>query len=190
MGGLEPLDGKERTAMAESPGEPESGGEARSYKGPVILLDRFLIDLNSPLPEFDSPSAKAYMAEDRQDLGRKLMALVCTPGLPPRVDVMNDLMGVDVPGLLPLVDWDTLVWPPLGQRCLLVVYERPLGGRLLTAFSVDNVPGNKQDLPKRIIESASSALLELSNRNISHRAIRPSNLFFMDEGKSTVVLGE
>ncbi len=176
--------------MAETPGETKNSDEAPTYSGPVTVGEHFLIDLNSPLPELDSPSATAYAAEDRRDLGRKLFALACTPGLPPRVEAMNTLRKSEISGLLQLTEWDIVDWPPQGRRCLVVLFERPLGGRLLNALAAGNVPIDKQELPSRIIESVLGALRDLANRNITHRAIRPSNLFFADEEKKTVVLGE
>ena len=46
----------------------------------VVLRDRYLIYTNRPLPELDTNSAKAFVAEDRQNLNRQYYALICTPG--------------------------------------------------------------------------------------------------------------
>ena len=102
--------------------------------GPVVFRDHYLIDTNTPLPDLDTPSAKAYAVEDRRDLGRKLFGLVCTPGLPTRIDAMNALKGEELEGLLPLVEWDTLDWPLLGQHTMIVIYHLPRGGKVMSAM--------------------------------------------------------
>ena len=107
--------------MAEKPEDKDR--EDSAPLRPVLLHDRYLINPGTPLGDLDSPSAKAYLAEDRHDLGRKLFALICTPGLPPRTNVMAVLKGDDIPGLLPLVEWDTIDWPPLGERSMVVIHE-------------------------------------------------------------------
>ena len=107
--------------MAESPNDAERAGKADAYVGPVLLRERYLIDPSSSLGELDSPSARAYAVQDRQNLNRKVFALVCEPGLPLRTKVMAALRGATFPGMMPLVEWDTVYWPPLGQRCMAVI---------------------------------------------------------------------
>ena len=91
---------------ADTPAPP-----AQTAGGPVLLHDRYLIDTTAPIPELDTPSAKAYKVEDRRELGRVLFGLVCTPGLPTRTDVMGELKDSELDGLLPLVEWDIVDWP-------------------------------------------------------------------------------
>ena len=146
--------------MAVSPQEADDGIEQGAFHGPVLLNDRYLIDPAAPLEDLDSPSAKAYMAEDRRDMGRPLFALICTPGLPVRVNAMAVLRGENFKGILPLVEWGALEWPPLGQSCMVVIFERPLGGRLTEDFSATGIQINEYDLPRRVIEPLSTALVE------------------------------
>jgi hypothetical protein len=159
-------------------------------RGPILLRDRFMIDPAGRLPELDSPSAEAYAVTDRKDAQRSLFALVCPPGLPPRTGVMAHLKGATVRGLLPLVEWDKVEWPLLGQRVMVVVYERPLGGRVIDAVEAGITRITEYDLTRRIIEPLLAALQALSVKGIPHRAIRPGNLFFYDKEMQTIVLGE
>ena len=176
--------------MAESPFEMVNGDEASARQRPVLLHNQYLIYPDSPLGDLDSLSAKAYAAEDRRDLGSKLFALICTPGLPPRERCMSTLRGEKLPGLLPLVDRGAVDWPPLGQHCMAVIYERPLGGRLVSLIASGEIQVNEYDIQSRIIEPLTQALLSLDTHNIRHRSIRPKNLFFMDEEKEELVLGD
>lgn len=164
--------------------------EATVPSGPVILADRFLVDPGNHLPEFDSPSARAFAVQDRRDATRQLFALVCTPGLPARVRVMAQLKGAAIRGLLPLVEWGAAFWPPSGQHCMVAIFEKPKGGRVVPLDSNKIARINEYDLPRRVIEPVMVALQDLASRQVAHRAIRPTNLFYLDETRQEIVLGE
>ncbi|MGB0671522.1 MAG: hypothetical protein ACPGNT_08500, partial [Rhodospirillales bacterium] len=172
-------------ATAEAPAAPPRA------KGPgIIMHDRYRLDPDTPLSDLDLPSAKAYLCEDRREAGRLLFCLICTPGLPTRADALVALKGVETPGILPLVDYGIIDWPPLGQRTTAIIYERPLGGRVADSHTSADFRVSEYELPKLIIEPLSGALLDFQNRGITHRAIRPNNLFFMDAEKTDIVLGD
>jgi hypothetical protein len=187
--------------MAVSPDQPQNGEDAaaverRVARGPVVLFDRYQISPQEPLPSLDTPSAKAYAAEDRRDAVRNLFALICTPGLPPRSKTMTLLRGTATIGFMPLVEWGTVDWPHLGQRCMAVIYERPQGGTLEQALApVEAGAGGderiaERDIARRIIAPLIKALQRLAGRDAAHRAIRPDNIHFMDAERRNVVLGD
>lgn len=157
---------------------------------PSILMDRYLIDPNTRLNELDTPSASAFAVVDQAEASRQLFALICTPGLPPRIEAMRALRGSGMPSLLPLVEWGIVNWEPLGQSCMAVLYQRPLGGRLASSAFGSNPRINEHDVVRQVIEPAVHCLMRLSGRGITHRAIRPNNLFFMDVEMREVVLGD
>lgn len=176
--------------MAESPNDAERADRADASAGPVLLRERYLIDPSSPLGELDSPSARAYAVQDRQDLKRTVFALICEPGLPPRTEVMAALRGATFPGMMPLIEWDTVFWPPLAQRCMAVIYARPQGGKLLLSATPEDGQINEHDLPRLVFDPLARAVNELARHKMTHGSIRPDNLFFMDEERTDVVLGE
>lgn len=180
----------EGTPAATPPAAKPAAAAPRGAYGPALLFDRYQINADRPLPELSTPSASAFAVDDRRDMGRQLFALVCTPGLPLRNHAATALRGSGVRNLLPLVDWGTVHWPPLGQRCMVVLYERPLGGRLTDVIAAGDGRITEHDLQRRIIEPLAGALQEMVDHGIAHRAIRPGNLFFMDEERRTLVLGD
>lgn len=173
---------QDETAAAPEPPPP--------VHGYALLQDRYQIDPNTPLADMDTPSAKAYAALDRRDTGRQIFALICTPGLPPRGNLLAVLRGNGIPGMLPMVDAGTIEWPPLGQRCMAVLYERPLGGKLAANAFGSNALVNEHDVVRRVIDPAVRTLLRLSARGFTHRAVRPNNMYFMDSDMREVVLGD
>jgi hypothetical protein len=179
--------------MGESDGlsPPPSEGNApqAASSGPVLLRERYLIDTGSPIHELDQPSAKAYAVEDRRDLSLKLYALACTPGLPVRMEAIRVLKGQEHTGILPLIDWDVVSWPPLGQATLLVIYERPLGGRVIDRLHRKDTRITEYDILRKVIEPLVYGLNVLSENGGPHRSIRPDNLYFFDDDMEDIVLG-
>ena len=171
------------------PVETPQSQVASAPLGPVVLHERFLIDAGQPITELDTPSAKAYAAEDRRDLGRELYGLVCTPGLPVRLDSIEFLKAHNSYNVLPLIDWDTVYWPALKQKTVIVIFARPLGGRLMNKIISKEAKITAYDIPRRIIEPLTLALQRLSDNDLTHRAIRPDNLLFFDERMEEIVLG-
>ncbi len=189
--GLVPPDIDAPDGADESDGlsPPPAVGASAARGGPVLLRERYLVDTANPLPEFDQPSAKAYAVEDRRDLSYKLFALACTPGLPVQIEAIKVLKGQDHAGLLPLVDWDVVFWPPLGQASMVIIYERPLGGRVVDRLHKKEARITEYDVPRKVAEPIIEGLQVLNEATGPHRAVRPNNLYFLDEDMEEIVLG-
>ncbi len=180
----------EPPATAGPPPEAAPPPAAGTGGGPVLVRDRYLIDTNKPLPDLDSPSAKAYAVEDRRDLGRKLFGLICTPGLPVRTGAIKAVKDADFPGILPLVDYDVAYWPPLGESTMVIIYQFPRGGRVIDRLAKKEIRITEYDLPRRIIDPLIQGLQIINDQGEPHRAIRPNNIYFLDEEMTDVVLGD
>lgn len=176
--------------MAEAATAPVPEAPSRTAGGVVYLRDRYVIDSTAALPELDTPSAKAFHCEDRREPGRRLFALICTPGLPPRTDAMALLKGCTIRGVMPLVEYDVAFWPPLGQRVMIVIYDRPLGGRVADLVASGDARITEYDLPKKVIDPLAAGLHGLWGMGIAHRSVRPNNLFFYDAERQDIVLGD
>lgn len=169
--------------------DDESDLSSQSFE-PAVLRDRYVIHPNEPLPELDQPSAKAFAVTDRRETERELFALICTPGMPTRTDAMNRLKGLDMKGLLPLVDWDSVFWPPFDRRTMAVIYTKPAGGRVMQKIEAGELKITEYDMSRRVIEPLAKAIADLDTLGVPHREIRPQNLFFMDTECQDIVLGD
>lgn len=165
--------------------EQKSGGD-----GAVVLRDRYLIYPGKAVPAMASPNADAFHAEDKRDPKKPLFALIVRPGVLTRTDSMRALKGSDCPGLMTLVEWGTMDWPPAGRKVMAVVYEKPMGGRVMASMSDDFKRIDEGDLLRKVISPLFSALRVLRSHNVTHRAIRPTNMFWATPEKDRVVLGE
>jgi len=157
---------------------------------PGMLRDRYLIRSGQPLPDLSTPSAEAFAAEDKRDSNRALFALICRPDLPPRVTVMRALKGVSSPGLQQLVEWGPMNWPPAGRQCMTVVYERPAGRRVMTSLKGEIRRVDEYEITKKVVEPLTSAIKEISSRGVTHRSIRPTNLFDMSGNGDRYAFGD
>lgn len=163
---------------------PKTGG------GAPVLQGRYTVYPDKPLPELNTPTAHAFLAEDRRDPQRPLFALVCRPNLPPRTSVMRALKGVQSPGLLQLVEWGPLFWAPAGRQCMTVVYDRPMGGRVMATLGAEIRRYDDWEVSKKLVAPLTAALRELGARGVTHRAIRPTNMFYMTGDRDSIVLGD
>lgn len=174
-------------AAAQDQGAKAQGGGSDAA---ALVQGRYHVFPTKPLPDLNTPTAQAFAAEDRRDAQRGLFALVCRPDLPPRNNVMRSLKGVQVPGLLPLVEWGPAYWAPTNRRCMMVVYERPGGGRVMSSLNTEIRRYEDWEVSKKLVGPLANALRELSSRGVTHRAIRPTNMYYMGGGHEGIVLGD
>lgn len=151
------------------------------------LKERYIIDYNEPLENLDMNGGKAYKTDDRIDKDRLLFALICGKETSPRHSILPYIKAIKSPHLLELIEYGTVVLPD-GDMAMALIYQRPLGGKVADDLSLPF----REDIAK--IQSLWIDLLEslqeLYSCGITHRAIRLENLFYADEGKKTVVLGD
>lgn len=174
--------------MAEQASEQQ---EAVVPAGPPgVLRDRYTIRSNEPLADMSTPNAEAFVAADKRDPKRPLFALICRPDLPVRVNVMRAIKGMQGAGQMQLVEWGPMNWPPAGRQCMTVVYERPTGKRLMANLRSECRRIDEYVITPKVVEPLVSAIRELTSRGITHRAIRTTNLFYMDESGDRIALGD
>jgi hypothetical protein len=177
----------EAKAASDAGAAPAAGGAS----GPsTVLRDRYAIYYQTRVAGLDTPNATAFQAEDRRQRGRPLFALVVTGPLPPRLQAMKQLKGLRSPGLMTLIEWGPVEWPPEDAVRMALIYEQPTGGRVMTRLSEGMRPNNDPHFAKNILRPLAVALGELNNHSVIHRAIRPTNMFYADSTGTRIVLGD
>ncbi len=156
----------------------------------VVVRDRYTLYCDRPIPSLDMPNALAYEVTDRKQEGRPLYALVCNPEMPPRISLMRVLKGLELPSVLPMIDWGVAEWPPMERKCVIVIYHRPLGGRVMDSLSATFKRIPDHQFTRAVIKPIADGLVELVQKGIAHRAIRPDNLYYIDEQRTRIVLGD
>lgn len=158
----------------------------------VAVVNRnYRVFLHLPLPLLDLPNAKAYQAEDVSSPDRRIFAYVCRPDLPVRKDHVRLRAGAKTEGLLPLVDGGVAYWKPMQRHTYFLIYERPLGGRVVMGKKFTPVLSKEEaDLVSKWVRPLLAGINNLAVRGLTHRSIRPDNLFYMDAEKTQIVLGD
>ncbi len=197
---------EEESARASGASGPATGAPAAPKKlsGPaddlaepgldllttVDLNNRYEIMPGAPIEKLDSPTASAFVARDRVLGYDDLFALVCDTDVVARRDILpriRDLMGG---ATLRLMDWGIVDWPKDGQRHFVIILEHPVGDALMADLGGEIAPMDELELTRVILPSVISALGQLSANRITHRAIRPDNIFYTDETRQGVIFGE
>lgn len=167
--------------------EPEAGGNSAKL---VRLGERFEIYPERALPELRSPNAAAYAASDRERPTAPLFALICDPELPPRHEMLSAHHGLRSEALMAPLEWDLVEWPATGRHHFAVIFDRPAGGRLVASMAGALSPVRDDDLLHHLLPPIVAALRELSSAGLTHRGIRPTNLFFRDAARRQLQFGE
>jgi hypothetical protein len=157
--------------------------------GSVIVAGRYEIVPGSPTTQFGTPPAQAYSAIDRVRPADPHFAVICAPELPPRQDVIAPLCTLHVAELITPRAWGVVDWAPLGRRCTALVFEEPGGARLCDALSDAIEPMPEEEILSALLPSALTGLKALAALGITHRAIRPTNLYRRAADRK-VVLGD
>ena len=165
-------------------------GQKQGMGNPVALRERYLVYPGAPVPECNNGEALAFQVQDRKDEDRQLFALVVRPGYPARIRVMRAIKDLDSPGLMNLVEWGVIDWPPASRKVMVAVYEKPLGGRVAVDLAKDFPRLSENDLQKKVIGPIIQTLRDLRARGITHRAIRPTNMFWASPAKDRLLLGD
>ena len=154
------------------------------------LDGRFSIDPGAPLEIFDSPAAPAYAAEGSRGGRDQYFALICDPRTHVRHDIIDPLRSVNNPHFLRPVDGGVIKWPPAKAKRFAILFEQPAGSRVMESPSQPIPPWDVEQATKWLLKPAVSVLRELAQKGITHRAIRPNNIFFHRGNRGPIVLGE
>ncbi len=156
----------------------------------VKLRDRYEIAVDEPLPNYDNPPAVAYKVRHMRDGQRDLIGLVCDPKMPTRFDLIGALSRVDTPYLMNIRDWGIVDWPLEGRRCPVFIFDRPDGGHLMTSLDDTFEPLREEAIVDLFVNPAYQMLRDFRDHDITHRAIRPTNIFTGGSVKGRYLIGE
>ena len=173
-------------SLEETPINTEKNSAETNRKNIYVLKERFEIDFNSPLPVFDTNGAKAFAVTDKINPQRPLFALICNNNFPPRLSVLPYLKSTENPNLLKLVEYDIIDYLPEGSRNVALIYKQPGGPRADNFTETTITP----EIFKKFLSSLTSAGENLRANNITHRAIRLDNIFYKDENRTELILGD
>ena len=177
---------EQETISTPNPIEPtDLIGKDNTY----ILKERYTIDFSSPITWLDNNGAKAYKVEDKINDKKELFALVCNNYTAPRSSLLPYMKSIDHPSILKLLEYGVIDNKKDHSKNMALIYEVPQGGRVFDIegnYSLKNQP----EKFKTILLSILSAIDVLKGYGITHRAIRPDNIYYKDETRERLVIGD
>lgn len=147
------------------------------------LGGQYSLSPKNVVPAFSGKAVMAVEASDRRATAEPIVALICSGDAVPRVEAMAALRGLSKPGILALRDFGPVDWPD-GRQRLAAIYTAPRGGRLTLTS-----PMPPWQVIDAFLRPAAEALVEIHGRAVTHRAIRPDNLFIREPGMPGLALG-
>ncbi len=158
--------------------------------GEIVLAGRYRIMPSSLLSELDQPDAEAVIARDQRNPGDLLFARVCRPGGIPRVEIMDQLRHLQESNLMRPLEWGPVDWPGSDQHRFAVVFQRPDQGPLMASDKSKIKPMNSDDISRRILAPIILTLGYMKQRGLTHRAIRPDNIYYIGQAQNSIILGD
>lgn len=143
------------------------------------LEGRFHVDISHPLPEFDTLSAKAYAATDKEG-SIPLLALVCHPGVVPRHTVIQKLQGSPHPSLLPIAAAGAVSLSNPQEERFVIFYTRPEWKTLAEMLAENKSSMSDEFLRTKIIAPLTKTIAHLASFGITHGSIHIDNIYWND----------
>lgn len=174
-------------AEADTDLETSKGGRSR---GEIVLADRFRILAGSPIAELDHPGAPAFSAEDLKNPTRRIFIRLCEPGVFPRVETMFQLKNLTDARVMHPLDWGPVYWPADGCRRFATIFDRPSTDPLMRSLSDQIKPLDSETLLQTLVAPALGTFQVMLKRGLTHRAIRPDNMFSVGGEDGYVSFGD
>lgn len=162
-----------------------------ALRGYMRMGEAIEINLDARLPQYSNYFIGAYSAKSLGNDGRDLIAYICEPQFTPRNRQGPSYANLSNSALVPLVASGVARSVETGLTRFVLVYEDVLGNPLATEDT--HFCGGIR--PERILEKfvgpLVGALKDLRDADITHGAIRPTNLFDgHKENFESIILGD
>jgi eukaryotic-like serine/threonine-protein kinase len=149
----------------------------------------FEILAEQKLDELRQPHAPAFGAICDERQGESFFALISDPLLPPRYELVEKLAAMRLDNVLTPVAWGPVDLPGLAPASFATVFERPRGARILASMKETIPRFTGDDVWRGALPPLIAALKAFAEARITHRNIRPTNLFYSGT-KKQLMLGD
>ena len=141
-------------------------------------------DLAQPLPAYGGGRA-AYAVCDRAGAATTLVAIEVAADDPPRPHVLAVLQAAGIASVMLPLRHGIACWPD-GRAGQFVVCRIPPGRPLAESLEENDAAWDEPTLLRDVLRPAAAALAGLHDGGITHRAIRPDNVFRTAAGGITL----
>jgi len=165
---------------------------AAQQRGGVVPFGKFMsIDTSRRLPQFDNGKSLAYQAFDNRDKQKKFIAIVADTGQIPRWTACTTYDGLANTSLMHLVGSGVLRWPLTGKQHYVFLYQGGVGDCLVKHGEFSKISWRHPEIMSYFISPMVDILSDMSDKNLGHGSIRPSNIFYAGVDKNRpIILGD
>ena len=140
-----------------------------------LIAGHYAVDLARPMPGWGA-GLDCFMARDAKSGREDAMALMVRRDAPPRAQALTSLAAMPIDGILtPLAQGPAP--GPRGGSEWFVIAPAPPGRPVFGPHAGAAAPWHEQDLLTFVLRPVAHALERLQARHVTHRGIRPDNLF-------------
>lgn len=165
--------------MASTGRESRDPGAHKPVPRHDLIGGLFAIEIGCPLPLLGA-GLPAFAVRDLAGPRPEVMALQVPPGVTPRPQAMAVLSTASIAGLAtPLAHG--VAGTPAGSMAQFVVCRAPTGGPLAQAGAIMRT-WTEAELLACVLRPIAAVLAELEARGVTHRALRPDNVFQTESG--------
>lgn len=187
---VEPDDAQQQAEETEADSIEAEVAEAKAARGGGDKVgDRFKIEFERPLAQFNTSSASAYAAVDEKSRQR-MLAMICKPRVPFRTRPLRALQGRPVTNVVPIRDSGVVSNPFTNERALAIIMDMPEGGVFVASDDELKGVATEKEVTDVVLPQILTAVENLLNRGVVHRNIRPSNLWYLDRERQQLFLGD
>lgn len=156
------------------------------------FAERYSVELNNPLPEFNTLGGDAYLVTDNSNSDSQIYALVHNPSVPVRDDLYQVLKSKPIANLVCPIDRGLMTLGLKGgkKQRLVTIFERPTGGPLMTEQGSVNEGIKPSHLRRNIVLCTLKAIAALHKIDQMHRSIKPTNMYFSGPERTDISIGE
>lgn len=171
--------------------EKDKGGDLSSTKfGTFVIKDRFEINFDERIQWLDNNGATAYSVVDKISKYETLFALICSDNTYARNSIISTYKRISNSHMMKLVERGVAVDPITKKENVVLIYEKPLGGKVINKYDdIHRFKENNEEI-EDLLAKFVSILETLKNNNFTHRSIRLDNLYYKDEERTEIVLGD
>lgn len=169
---------------------PETkGASSLTSEGRDVVAGRYEIKLSEPLSDLDTANAKAYAINDQNSSAKgELYCLICESGLPYRSEFIKQTENILHPAFPILIAHEAVYISSQAERRMVYVYGKPKGQRLSTWLTHNKL--TLRTMIEHIIHPLLQTIRQMEEYKLAHGSINPGNLYYDENAKHRLSLGE
>ena len=169
-------------------GTAKSGG---GVSGRVSVCDgQYDVLSDMRLEQYDQPGGKAYVVQTGRGAASNKFAVVCNPGVLPRLELFESAATIKNHHVMQFVSGDVAFWPEHDRSVPVLVYEKPGGAPLFQSMDEERPPMKNEVAFRQSVECLVDGLRDIAFAGCSHGRINVLNLYTLDAMGAQLQFGD